>query len=215
MKCQNIIVNDLYRPGRKVLLCEDCQISKKSYIMRETRKRKRESDPTSPSSRARFNYLSPTSKNQRYQKIMTQSRKAQIYHEQAKKRLESLQFDMKLNAEKADEDSVEAVLLKALSTLTTNTAQMDLFKEKLTMHIASDWIKDRRDKADEVEQEVGEFVSTILEQICSYRKVLEGKEKTLRYSAPILNLALTIYLRSQKSYDEVRNSSFLVPSANT
>ena len=62
MKCQNIIVNDLYRPGRKVLLCEDCQISKKSYIMRETRKRKRESDPTSPSSRARFNYLSPTSK---------------------------------------------------------------------------------------------------------------------------------------------------------
>jgi hypothetical protein len=51
------------------------------------------------------------------------------------------------------------------------------------------------------------FAEELFRHIENYKKVLAGKEKTVRYSVPVLRTAFSLFLHSQKAYDQHQKSS--------
>ena len=99
---------------------------------------------------------------------------------------------------------VRDILLQATSYISAN---MKVSKENIAKIFIGLQFDNAVDKSSQVEEQ--EYINYVYEGISQMRKKLMKQDTQLRFSAHIINTAMSLYLRNRKSYDELRMSGLL------
>ena len=193
-----------YNWQKRVIMCNVCQ-----EINDRTTRKIRQKVPEESMTRFRpFNTLSPESKQKSYKKcqLIIKSKNRLI------SRLQSFIKDDTSYIKFAKDSSVKAMVSTAIKSLMKESGVTKEFihKEFLEMQLKGESCHDGEIS------EINQCVNVLMEQIKNMSLQLNGNQKAVRYSPYIINIAMALFLRNRKSYDDLRASGLLcLPSPRT
>ena len=102
-------------------------------------------------------------------------------------------------------DSPVIVAIKEAVDFVTKNVKFS--KDELLRLLVEEKISTRTD--DGITSEIKQCANYIFESIEGFSKKLNGDKDGYRYSPHVINVAMTLFLRSKTSYDELRSSGLL------
>lgn len=183
--------------------CEPCFVALRAAKKRQERRSHDKGDRQSSSSHTNLNVLSPGSMEQRCRNLQVTkkrlSRKVSHLMEKVKQN-EDIEFDNSL----AD---VQSCVQKALEYALKNGNEAKFVLNSVVTQLLSSQVETT---VKLTASEITDFVESVVDNVIHKAKVMSGREKSIRFSAPLLRMALSLWTRSKKGYEELKETSQLI-----